>query len=61
MPSNERLRLHDGQQMPPLDEPGQGDEGNACGIIGPAGLHLPFQVQGQLLSQEQVFRGELGT
>ena len=52
MPPNEGLRFHDGQQMPPVDERRQRDEGDACGVIGPAGLHLPFQVQRQLLTQE---------
>jgi hypothetical protein len=61
MPPNEGLRFHDGQQMPPVDERRQGDEGDTCGVIGPAGLHPPFQVQRQLLAQEQVFGGELGT
>jgi hypothetical protein len=47
--------------MPPLDEGRQGNKGDACGVIGPAGLHPAFQVQGQLLPQEQVFGRELGT
>jgi hypothetical protein len=61
MPSNERFRLDNGQQTPPVQEPRQRDEGDARGVIGPAGFCLAFQVQGQLLSQEQVLYGELGT
>jgi hypothetical protein len=61
MPPDERFRLDDGQQMPPLDEGRHGAERDACGVIGPAGLHPAFQVQGQLLPQEQVFGRELGT
>jgi hypothetical protein len=46
--------------MPPLDERRQGDQGDPDRVVGPAALHLPFPVQRQLLSQEQVFGGELG-
>jgi hypothetical protein len=61
MPPNEGLRFHNGQQMPPVYEPRQGDERDPCGVVGPTGLHLPFQLQRQLLAQEQIFGGEVGT
>src|SRR5262245_7537957 len=38
-----------GEQLPPLEEPRQRDEADACGIISAAGLRLPFEVQRQLL------------
>jgi hypothetical protein len=47
--------------MAPLEEARQADEDDSRGVVGAAGLHPPFQVQRQLFSQEQVFRGELGT
>ena len=61
MPTNERLRLDDSQHIPPFEEPRQGDQRDPRGVIGPAGLHLPFHVHRQLLSEEEVLRGELGT
>jgi len=60
VPTNERIRLHDRQQTTPLDESRQGDEHDSCRVIGPVRPYLPFQVQRQLLSQEQILRGELG-
>jgi len=60
VPPNERVRLHDGQQLTPFDQPRQRDQRDPCRIVSTARLRLPFQVQRQLLSQEQVLRGELG-
>jgi hypothetical protein len=61
MPTNERIRPHDRQQTTPLDEARQRDKRNARRIVGAAGLHLPFQVQRQLLFEKEVLSGELGT
>ena len=61
VPPKERLRLDDGQQTLPIDEPRKGDEREARRIIRTAWLRLPFQIKRQLLSQEQVLCGELGT
>ncbi len=38
MPPNERLRLHNGQEPTPVDEPRQYNERNPGRVIGPAGL-----------------------
>jgi hypothetical protein len=49
VPMDQRLRLHHGQQLPPLEEPRQRHKSDARGVISPARLRLPFQVQSQLL------------
>jgi DNA-binding winged helix-turn-helix (wHTH) protein len=45
MPSNERVRLHDGEDSTPVDQRRQRDEGNSGRVIGPPGLDLPLEVQ----------------
>ena len=42
MPANERLRLHDGQQLTPIEELRQRDERNACGVISAPTFHAAF-------------------
>ena len=42
-----------------VDHPRERDERNPTRIVGTARLHLPLHIQGQLLSQEQILRGEL--
>jgi hypothetical protein len=42
-----------------VDHPRERDERNPSRIVGTARLHLPLHIQGQLLSQEQILRGEL--
>jgi hypothetical protein len=59
MPSNERVRLHDGEDSTPVDQPRQGDECDAGRVIGPPRLDLALEVQRQLLTQEEVLGGEL--
>jgi hypothetical protein len=59
MLSDERLRLHDGEDATPVDQPRQRDERNARRIVGAARLHLPLRLQSQLLSLEQVLDGKL--
>lgn len=59
MPSDERSRLHDGEDATPVDQPRQRDERNPRRIVGAARFHLPLHVQGQLLSQEEILGGEL--
>jgi hypothetical protein len=59
MPSNERVRLDDGEDSTPVDQPRQRDECNAGRIIGPPRLGLPLEVQRQLLAQKQILGGEL--
>jgi hypothetical protein len=58
MPSDERVRLDDDQQMTPGDQPRQHDERNSRRIVSPARLRLPLDVQRQLFSQKQILGGE---
>jgi hypothetical protein len=59
MPSDECIRLHDGEDSTPVDQPRQNDKRDPSRIVGAARFHLPLRVQGQLLSQEQILSGEL--
>ena len=59
MPSNERFRLHDGQESTPVDEARQRNERNSGRVISSPRLDLPLEVQRQLLAQEQILGGEL--
>ena len=54
VPPDECLRLDHGQHLPPREELPQRHEREASGVISPPRLRLPFDVQGQLLPQEQV-------
>ena len=59
MPSNERVRLHDGEDSTPVDQPRQSDECDAGRLIGPPRLDLALEVQRQLLAEKQILGGEL--
>jgi hypothetical protein len=59
VPSNERVRLHDGEDSTPVDQLRQRDQRNSGRIIGPPRLDLPLDVQRQLLAQKQILGGEL--
>jgi hypothetical protein len=54
VPANERVGLHDGEQRPPRDEPGQHHQRHASGVTGAARLRLAFDVEGELLAEEQI-------
>ena len=56
MPANERLRLDHGEELTPLNQPGQRDERQARRVVGPP--RLPFEVQRQLFAEEQVLGGK---
>src|SRR3984893_18201528 len=60
MPPNERVRLHDHQDAPPLDQRRQRDERDPRGIVGTPRLHLTLNVERQLLSEKQVLCCERG-
>src|SRR5262249_26639782 len=60
MPSDQRLRLHDDQELAPRNQPGQPDERQADRVISSPRPNLPLDVQRQLLAQEQILGGELG-
>jgi hypothetical protein len=54
MPSNQRGRLDDRQQAAPSDPPRQDYQRDPRRIIGTPRFHLPFDVERQLLAEEQV-------
>ena len=58
MPSNQGIRLDDGQRLSPFKEPREQRHGEANRIGRLPGSLLPLQIQGQLLPQEQIFSGE---
>src|SRR3989441_9267626 len=58
MPSNERFRLHDGQESTPVDEARQRNERNSGRVISSPRLDLPLEVRRQLLAKEQILGGE---
>jgi Protein of unknown function (DUF1524) len=60
MPSHQRVRLHDEEQLPPRNQAGQSDERQPRGVIGSPRPNLPLDVQRQLLAQEQILGDELG-
>lgn len=57
VPSNERVRLHNGERLAPLDESGERHEGQASGGGGATRLRLTFEVQRQLLAEEEILSG----
>jgi hypothetical protein len=58
MPSNQGILLDDGQRLPPFQEPREQRHVEANCIGRSPWSLLPFQIQGQLLPQEQIFSGE---
>jgi hypothetical protein len=58
MPSNQGIRLDDGQGLPPFKERREQGHGEANRIGRSPWSLLPFQIQDQLLPQEQIFSGE---
>jgi hypothetical protein len=58
MPSNQGIRLDDGQRLPPFKEPREQGHGEANRVVRLPWTLLPFQIQGKLLPQEQIFSGE---
>src|SRR5262249_11869556 len=59
VPPNQRLWPHDHEGLPPLDEPREHDEREPRRVAGATRLHLTFEVQRQLLAQEQILGGQL--
>jgi hypothetical protein len=58
MPSNQGIRLDDGQRLPPFKEPREQRHAEANRIGRSPWFLLPFQIQDQLLAQKQIFSGE---
>jgi hypothetical protein len=56
LPSDQRIRLHIHQRIPPLEHSAQGGHHPPGGIVGPSCFTLPLLEQRQLLPKEEVFR-----
>jgi len=54
MPPHKRLGTDTREQVTPLDEPRQRNEGDPRRVVGAARPDLTFEIAGELLSQEQV-------
>jgi hypothetical protein len=61
MPADQRLRLHDQQQLTPGEKARQAGQDDPRRIIGASRLDLSLLVQRQLFAQEQILGRELGT
>ena len=61
MPAHKRLGTGDREQVAPLDEPRQRDQGDPRRVVGATRSNLTFEIAGELLSQEQVLGCELRT
>jgi hypothetical protein len=59
MPPDQRVRLHDRQHGPPVDQMGEHHERDPRRIIGPARLDLAFSVKCQLLPEKEILCGQL--
>jgi hypothetical protein len=59
MPSDQRVRRHDGEYGSPLDQLGEPDQCDPRRVIGAARLDLAFSVECQLLAEEEIFGRQL--
>lgn len=60
VPPHKRVWLDDREDATPVKEPGEHNEGNTRGVVGPSCLHLTLYVQRQLLAQEEILGGQAG-
>ena len=58
MPSDEGLRLDNGQSLAPREQTGKQYQSESASITGSARLDLALQVQSQLLAEGKVLRGQ---
>jgi hypothetical protein len=61
MPADQRLGLHNDQQLTPGEAARQAGKDDARRIIGARGLDLALLLQRQQFAEEQILRRELGT
>ena len=59
MPTNQRVRLHDCEHGPPVDETREYDERDPRSTISATGLDLAFSVKSQLLAEKEILRDQL--
>jgi len=58
MPADQGVRLNDGQCFPPGKQPGEEDQSQFRSGLGPTRLPISFYVQSQLLTEEEILRGQ---
>ena len=58
MPSQERLRLDDREDASPFDEAGENAQREPRGVVEAARLDPTFDVERQLLAEEQILGGQ---
>ena len=61
MPAGQGRRLNNGQRPPPVEPAGEPDQSHPGGIGGSSWFDVALLIQGQLLTQKEVLRGEGGT
>jgi hypothetical protein len=60
MPADQGLRLHHSQRLALVKPAGEPDQGDAGGMGGTPWLDVTLLMQGELLTQKQVFGGKGG-
>jgi hypothetical protein len=58
VPPDQRIWPHDGETLAPLNEVRERDEHEPSRVAGATRLHLTFEVQRQLLAQEEILGGQ---
>jgi hypothetical protein len=61
MPMDQRVRLHDRQHCPPVDQTRQPHERDPRRILSATGFDLTFSVESQLRTEKEILRDQLGT
>ena len=61
MPADQGRRLNNGQRPPPVEPAAEPDQGHLGGVGGSSWFDVALLIQGQLLTQKEVLRGEGGT
>jgi hypothetical protein len=54
VPAPESLRAHDDEELSPVDQPREQDEGDSAGIVQAPRFGFPLDVERQLLTKEEV-------
>ena len=61
MPAHERIGLHNGQELAPIDKRREQNECDSRGVVRAGRSDLALDVTGKLFSEEEVFRRQLRT
>ena len=60
MPPHKRVGSDDGEEVSPVDHPGERDECDSGRIVQAARPDVPLDVEGQLLAKEEILGCEAG-